>query len=205
MDDGLLGASEYALSLQLDPHDANRLHLSTGLGQFVVDLSTGVPAGNRRAIEFYYAAFDHYFVSADLDEIAGLDAGVFTGWSRTGESFRVAEGTTPGFQPVCRFFGVGFQPLASHFYTPYANECDLLKADPKWVYEKIAFGLATPEPATSGCPPNTRTLYRLFNRNAGGAPNHRYTTHTATFDFMLNQGWIFEGNAATRVFACVPN
>ncbi len=205
MDDGLLGAAEDAQSLQLDPHDANRLYQSTAVGQFVVDLSTGTPAGDRRAIEFYYPAFDHYFVSADLDEIAGLDAGVFPGWSRTGESFRVAEGATTGFQPVCRFFGVGFQPLASHFYTPYAKECDILKNDPKWVYEKIAFGLATPDPATSGCPLDTRPLYRLFNRNAGGAPNHRYTTHTATFDAMLNRDWTFEGNSATRVFACVPN
>lgn len=205
MDEGLGGASEYARALQLDPHDAKLLHFTTDLGNFVVDLSTGAPAGNRRAIEYYYAAFDHYFVSSDLDEIAGLDASVFPGWTRTGESFRVAEASAPGNSPVCRFFSIGFQPLATHFYTPYANECDILKADPNWVYEKIAFGLATPDPVNRGCPPDTRVLYRMYNRNQGGTPNHRYSTHTATFDAMIGQGWIFEGNAETRVFACVPN
>ena len=45
---------------------------------------------------------------------------------------------------MCRFFGVGFAPQSSHFYTPYASECDALKANPEWLYEKIAFGLALP-------------------------------------------------------------
>ena len=37
-----------------------------------------------------------------------------------------------------------------------------------------------------------------------GAPNHRYTTDPATLGTMIAQGWIMEGEAATRVFACVP-
>ena len=81
----------------------------------------------------------------------------------------------------------------------------IVNADPKWVYEKIAFGLALPDAATHGCPLGTRPLYRLWNRNLDGAPNHRYTTSTHTFDEMIEQGWIFEGEKETRVFACVPN
>ena len=80
-----------------------------------------------------------------------------------------------------------------------------MKADPKWFYEKIAFGLALPESASHGCPPETRPLYRLWNANRDGAPNHRYTTSMATFEFMRNQEWIFEGEKETRVFACVPD
>ena len=38
----------------------------------------------------------------------------------------------------------------------------------------------------------------------GGAPNHRYTASMASLQQMLFEGWIFEGSAATRVFACVP-
>jgi hypothetical protein len=38
----------------------------------------------------------------------------------------------------------------------------------------------------------------------GRAPNHRYTTSLATLNTMLGQGWFFEGDATTKVFACVP-
>jgi len=48
-------------------------------------------------------------------------------------------------------------------------------------------------------------LYRLYNNGMGGAPNHRYTTSLATFNTMLAQGWAFEGEANTKVFACVPH
>jgi photosystem II stability/assembly factor-like uncharacterized protein len=207
MDEGLLGASASAYEVRLDPHDANRLVASTSLGQFEVDLANGAPWGDGRAIEFFHRDFNHYFVSSNLDEIAGLDAGVFYGWARTGEDFRVGipDGRGRGFVPVCRFFGVGFAPLSSHFYTPYPNECDVVNADPKWLFEKIAFGLALPDIATRGCPLGTRPLYRLWNRNQDGAPNHRYTTSTLTFDEMIGEGWIFEGEKETRVFACVPN
>jgi photosystem II stability/assembly factor-like uncharacterized protein len=202
LDAGL--GDEMVLKLEHDPFTPDRLYASTGSGVYRTQVSTGLPAGDRRAIEYYHAPFNHYFVSADLDEIAGLDAGVFAGWGRTGEAFRVAEGNDPGNLPVCRFFGVGFAPLSSHFYTPYPQECEIVKADPKWFYEKIAFGLALPDPATHGCPPASRALYRLWNRNQGGAPNHRYTTSQFTLGAMIGLGWIFEGEAQTRVFACVP-
>jgi photosystem II stability/assembly factor-like uncharacterized protein len=204
LDEGLRGAARNVTSIAIDPRNAQRLFLSTDAGQFTLDLAGTAPLGDRRAIEFYHAAFNHYFVSADLDEIAGLDAGVFQGWARTGESFRVAEGDDAGNQPVCRFFGSGFAPLSSHFYTPYPTECEIVKADAKWQYEKIAFGLALPVPETHGCPPDTRPLFRLWNANRDGAPNHRYTTSMTTFASMRNQEWIFEGEKETRVFACVP-
>ena len=70
---------------------------------------------------------------------------------------------------------------------------------------QMGVGLALPDAATHGCPPGARPLYRLWNRNLGGAPNHRYTTSALTFDEMIGQGWIFEGEKETRVFACVPN
>jgi hypothetical protein len=189
--------------LTFDPRDATKLYASTDTGPYLADLSTGSPAGNRWAIEYYHQAFNHYFVSADLDEIAGLDAGVFQGWARTGESFRVGPTPSPDQAPVCRFFGVGFAPLSSHFYTPYPDECAIVKQDPKWFYEKIAFGLRLPE-ANKGCLPGYAPLYRLWNRNRDGAPNHRYTTSLVTFDFMFGNGWVMEGEASTFVFACVP-
>jgi hypothetical protein len=203
MDAGL--GDELVLKIEPDPFAADRLYASTGSGAFRAQVSTGVPAGSRRAIEFYHARFNHYFVSADNDEVAGLDSGVFDGWMRTGLGFRVTEADTPGSAPVCRFFSVGFAPLSTHFYTPYPQECEGLKTNPAWLYERIAFGLMLPDaPPARGCRPGTRALYRLWNRNLDGAPNHRYTTDPQTFAIMEGQGWQYEGEFPTRVFACVP-
>ncbi len=189
----------------LDPNHPGRLYAGTDVGSQGASLATGPPPGRRRAVEFYHAGFDHYFVSADVDEIAGLDAGVFAGWLRTGEGFRVAEGADPGNQAVCRFFGTGFAPKSSHFYTPYPAECETVKSDPNWFYEKIAYGLALPDAVTRGCPPDTRPLFRTWNRNKGGAPNHRYNTDWGSMErSVLSQGWVLEGEASTFVFACVP-
>jgi len=203
LDEGL--ADDIVLSAAFDPFTAYRLYASTGSGLYQADARVAYPTGDRRAIEYHHGAMDHYFVSSDADEIAGLDAGAFSGWMRTGEGFRVAQPGSPGNEPVCRLFGVGFAPLSSHFYSPYAHECSLLEADPAWTFEKIAFALALPSPDPApGCPPGARALYRLFNAMAGGAPNHRYTTSMATAEAMASDGWIFEGQGATRVFACVP-
>jgi photosystem II stability/assembly factor-like uncharacterized protein len=202
LDDGL--ADKRVLGIALDPLDATKLYASTESGPFVADLSTGAPAGYRRAIEFHHSGFDHYFVSADADEIAGLDAGVFEGWARTGESFAVAEAAQPNQSAVCRFFGIGFAPESTHFYTPYPTECEIVKADPKWTYEKIAFGLRLPE-TNSGCAPGSTPLYRMWNRYTGNpnSTNHRYTTSLITF-FQMYPAWMYEGEASTFVFACLP-
>jgi photosystem II stability/assembly factor-like uncharacterized protein len=190
--------------LLFDPHRAGRLYAATDSGVYRVDLASGVPSGRRRAIEYYHSGYNHYFASADQDEIGGLDDGVFQGWSRTNQGWRVAEPQESGNLPTCRFFGVGFGALSSHFYTPYPAECDGLKSNPAWFYEKIAFGLALPDPTTHGCAAGMRPLYRAWNRNQGGAPNHRYTTDAPTLDAMIAFGWQFEGELSTRVFACIP-
>lgn len=202
LDEGM--HDEIALGVKIDAHVAGRLYAETGTGLYRSDLGTGVPAGDRRAIEFYHHDFNHYFVSADQDEIAGLDAGVFQGWARTGQGFRTAAADAPGNQPVCRFFSVGFGAISTHFYTPYPNECEIVKADPNWVYEKLAFGAALPVIATHGCPTAMRPFYRLWNRNENGVPNHRYTSSRETLASMMSQGWQFEGELQTQVFACVP-
>jgi hypothetical protein len=186
LDEGM--HEETALGVHVDPFVANRVYASTMSGLFRADLATGVPAGDRRAVEFRHAGFDHYFVTADADEVQGLDAGAFEDWQRTGEGFRTAGATDPGNAPVCRFFGVRLSK----------------ESDPAWLYEKLAFGLALPDsPPASGCRIGTRPLYRLWNGDRG-APNHRYTTNASTALTQQQSGWIVEGEAGTRVFACVP-
>ena len=165
---------------------------------------TSPPSGTVDAVEYYYAAWNYYFVTASADEIAVLDNGAFGGvWRRTGQTFKVwPQSAGVGFA-TCRFFSIGFPPKSTHFYTPFAAECNGLKSDPNWQYETIAFYLQLAN--TNGlCAAGTVPLYRLFNNFMGGAPNHRYTTSATIFNQMIAAGWTFEGNETTKVFACVP-
>jgi hypothetical protein len=156
------------------------------------------------AVEYYYAAWNYYFVTAFPDEIAALDGGAFGGaWQRTGQAFAVWTQSDGVDSPTCRFFSTIFAPRSSHFYTPYAAECASLIAGVGWQFEAVAFYLQLPD-ANGLCPSGTVPVYRLYNNGMGGAPNHRYTTSITTLDQMIAAGWVFEGNGNTRVFACVP-
>lgn len=171
------------------------------------DLPAPLPFGIRAAVEYFHAGYGHYFVTADADEIAHLDATVASGWQRTGRSFDVFAGGGAPLVPVCRFWSdQTFAPKSSHFYTPYAAECATVKQSPDWLFERDAFALRLPVGAAGAreCPVGTTRLYRAYNGMLTGAPNHRYTTDPAVLDAMIAQGWTMEGEAATRVFACVP-
>jgi hypothetical protein len=158
----------------------------------------------QTAVEYYYSAWNFYFVTSFPAEIAALDGGAFGGaWKRTGQTFDVWAQPTAGALPTCRFFSTMFAPRSAHFYTPYAAECASLKAGAGWQYEADAFYLQLPD-ANGNCAPGTTILYRLYNNGMGGAPNHRFTTDAATFDQMQAAGWIFEGDGRTGAFACVP-
>ena len=80
-------------------------------------------------------AFDHYFFTANADEIAALDRGMFPGGERTGESFNVYSAPFFGTASVCRFFSASFAPKSTHFYTQDAGECSFLSAGGVWQFE----------------------------------------------------------------------
>jgi probable HAF family extracellular repeat protein len=153
------------------------------------------------AVEYYHSGFDHYFVTADAAEIAKLDSGLTGGWARTGSSFDVSLGPRAGTRPVCRFFSTSFAPKSSHFYTPSAEECALVKRNLHWQFEGVAFYAAVPDAAGS-CGAGGQPVFRLYNNGRGGAPNHRYTTSTAVRDQMITNGWIAEGSGAAGVAVC---
>lgn len=162
----------------------------------------------QTAVEYYYADWDYYFVTSFPAEIGALDGGAFGGlWQRTGKTFNVWPVATGVASPTCRFFSTAFAPKSSHFYTPFPIECAAVKANPSWQYESIAFYIQIPTGYGTGngfCPQGTVALYRAYNNGMGGAPNHRYMTNLGTLGLMLAQGWTFEGEANTKVFACVP-
>ncbi len=162
------------------------------------------PPPTAAAVEYYNADWGFYFVTAFPTEIAMLDNGAFGGaWQRTGESFAVWPQPTVGSAGTCRFFSAVFAPRSTHFYTPFASECNALKTNPAWSYEGIAF-YVQPTAANGMCVTGTVPLYRLYNNGMGGAPNHRYSTSVSIFNEMVAAGWVFEGNGNTKVFACVP-
>jgi hypothetical protein len=141
------------------------------------------------AVEYFHTGMGHYFVTAQADEIAGLDAGVFAGWERTGQSFGVWT-SGQGLADVCRFFTDRFAPKSSHFYTANATECAARTAEAVWQYEKIAFKVAF-LPFRGVCPIGV-PLYRLYNDGKTGAPNHRYTTSFALRESMIAAGFVPE-------------
>lgn len=158
-----------------------------------------------QAIEFHHSSYGHYFLTTHPAEASVLDAG--SQWARTGKQFNVWAAPGDAVAPVCRFWsGQRFAPKSSHFYTPLAEECEFLKAQGVWTFEGNVFGLSLPvgTPGSRICPAGSRPLYRAYNNGASGAPNHRYITDAADLDQLIANGWIMEGEAGTRVFACVP-
>jgi hypothetical protein len=156
------------------------------------------------AVEYYYSAWNYYFMTSFPDEIAGLDGGAYGGvWKRTGQTFKVWQQPNALVSPTCRFFSVTFAPKSSHFYTPFPAECAVVKVNPNWEYESIAFYLTLAD-ANGNCPPGTIPLYRAYNNGMGGAPNHRYMISLDILNQMIAAGWVFEGNLVNKVFACVP-
>jgi hypothetical protein len=107
-----------------------------------------LPTSRRSpSVEYFNAGFGHYFMTADSDEITGLDAGAFNhAFVRTNRTFKVLDAPAAGTAPVCRFFTTPgtFGAKSSHFYTADPVECEGLKLNPNWIYEKIAFHIAVP-------------------------------------------------------------
>lgn len=173
----------------------------------VLALSLSFAAVARAAlvdvVEFYNAALDHYFVTASAEEIAKLDNGTFVGWARTGRSFKVYPGAVAGLNAVCRFFSTAFNPKSSHFYTPNANECTVVKANQDWQFEAEVFWVTYPA-VDGSCPAGLIPVYRVYNNGQGAAPNHRYTTDLQVRSDMLAKGWIPEGAGNVGVIMCVP-
>jgi hypothetical protein len=138
-------------------------------------------------IEYYYAEFNSYFVTALADEIVKLDNGTFVGWARTGLQFKVHTLGTPGSLTVCRFYSVAFGLKSAHFYTPAADECARVKTNPDWIFEGEVFAVPSAR-ADGSCGTDTVPVYRLYNNGEGGAPNHRYTTVGTVRDNMVAAG-----------------
>lgn len=156
-----------------------------------IDYTAPIAAsGDERIVtEYYHAGFDHYFVTADPAEAAGLDTGA-GGWARTGLAFKALDAAAASGLPNCRFFGI-FGAVSTHFYTINADECATVTADPAWIFESYAFRAEIP--ANEDCPADRTRVLRVFNDFKGGSLNHRYTTSASEAASLAASGWIVEG------------
>ena len=154
-------------------------------------------------IEFYNAAFDHYFMSSRQADIQALDTGIFPGCARTDNTFAAYSQSLPGVNPVCRFY----LPPAygdSHFYSASPAECAAVQARyPFFDFESPAlFYIVLPDQLTGACPAATLPVYRVWDNRAD--TNHRYITSRATRDQMVAAGWLAEGYGNDAVIMCAP-
>lgn len=159
--------------------------------------SLAVNAEVVRGVQYFHTEFEHYFMTGDQAEIARLDAGAFSGWFRTGTFYQLETDPKPGYVAVCRFFS----PLggkATHFFTAFADECELVKHNPDWTYEGVAFYTLLPD-AQGACPEGTGAIHRLYNDGHGASPNHAYTPDVLKKSLLIVNGWISEG-----VAFCLP-
>ena len=125
-------------------------------------------------------------------------------WRRLATQFNVysTANAPAGADTVWRFFSTSYAPKSSHFYTGIVAEYNSLLANPNWQLEGPVFN--TPMPAADGtCPAGSIPIYRLYNNNASGAPNHRFTTDLNVRAQMIAAGWTPEGFGIGVVF-CSP-
>jgi hypothetical protein len=176
----------------------------------MLTIGEAVPSssGTSVALEFYRASVDHYFVTADPDEINVLDANYFPGWARTGLSFNVLPpSTAPSMDvsPVCRFYGKPEAGLDSHFYSAFPAECQAVidRFSSAWVLESPnVFMVYLPSGTDGTCPGGTTPIYRLYDNRADA--NHRYTTSLFVRSQMVAAGWLPEGYGPDAVAMCAP-
>ena len=191
-------------SLSID-RTGSLLRAATAAGLFEYQVAELPPSGTIPVIEYFYAALDHYFLTANPDEIRKLDGEGPIGWVRTGSQFNAYAAPNANSAPVCRFFSSAtFAPKSSHFYTPFATECAIRQMDPGWSLENAdAFDIAVPA-ADGSCAAGLTPVYRLYNNGQSGAPNHRYTTDISVRAQMISQGWVPEGLGPNAVEMCSP-
>jgi serine protease len=184
---------------------AERAHDVGGLGggddALEIDYVAPSPerSNERIAVEFHISALDHYFVTAESDEAAMLDASVVVaGWQRTGFDFKVHPAGAAACLPTCRFFGTPGIGPNSHFYTIDPAECGKVKGNPFWTYESVAFN--SDAPSVNDCAADRIPVARLYNSGQGGQASHRFVASHSEIRELTQRGWIVEGN----VFCATP-
>ena len=158
-------------------------------------------------VQYVNNAVRRYFMTADVAEMAKLDAG--HEWRRTGDVFlaysREHASLLRDATPVCRFHTRSDAGFGSHFFSPLPEECSAVERHGSWLLETDnAFSVFLPDKVTGACPHRTRPIYRAFNNRPDAG--HIY----ATAPWLLNVWeyptgpWIREGYGPDPVAFCAP-
>lgn len=146
-----------------------------------------------KAVEFHHAGLGVHLLTADVREIAELDAG---GWRRTGGEFGVhaAAGDAGATVPVCRYRG----PHGGVFLQADATGCAAADAAAGWTAEGIAFHLQARE--GEACGRGATPVWRLdTSRGEDADPDFRYTV-----DATVAARAAESGSRRVRLAACAP-
>ena len=163
--------------------------------------SAAVPPAPVTVVEYYHAAFDHYFVTSLAPEIAALDSGRSPAGRAPGAAFAVLSDARPRgtASPVCRFY-IPPQHGDSHFFSASPAECAddprqdrrrsqlqrLRRGDAERVLHRAARHRRPARARRARAP-----VYRLWNQRADS--NHRYTTERGIKAYMQSKGYVAEG------------
>ena len=166
-------------------------------GNFSTPWIIGSPSARVTVYEMYNTYTNHYFRTANPDEVAGIMAGsAGAGWIRTYDDFGayVALGGATG-NDVCRFYSFTSN---SHFYTASDVECNSIRyGASEWKYEGLSFRI--PMSFAGGpCGAGQKPVYRLYNnRYMFQDSNHRFTTSVSEVNRLSGypQYWVYEGVA----------
>ena len=192
------------------PFPAGSTCITAGCGAGLLDAPAAVRAALATTgvvppvtvIEYYNAAFDHFFITWVGAEIALLDAGTTVrGWTRTGRTIKVFPAAVAGTNAVCRIYippGKG----DGHYFGRDQKECDgTMAKNPGFILESSTFLYLYPTSA-GACATGTIPVYRVYSNRTDA--NHRYTTDRAVRDQMVARGWLAEGDGADTVVMCAP-
>jgi serine protease len=165
--------------------------------------SAVAPPGTVSVIEYYHPASDHYFITANPNEIAFYDA-LSASVPRTGEIFyawtdpKLAPASA---QPVCRFLNKGF---GSRYYTADPTACQYVRTHYVgiWTLETpAAFYVLLPD-ANGNCASNTLPVYKFFDNRSDAAQRH--TIDLSVRRAMINRAWVPQGVGPNFVAWCSP-
>jgi len=158
------------------------------------------PPARIAVVEYHNTFLDHYFLTANPQEMTVIDAGgAGPGWVRTGRAFEAYAGVNPycnGCVPIARFYGTPGLGPNSHFYTENPEEAAILqRPGTGWTLESASAFAALPPGAGGACPAAAPVaVRRLYNgRFMFNDSNHRYVIRESDRAAMVAAGWADEG------------
>ena len=165
------------------------------------------PAGAARVVEYYRADLDHYYYTADPNEILFIDTNPTAVNKRTGFFFFAWTSSSlapPGARPVCKFFGSRSAFIDSYYYTSDPTECAFVQATwpGTWTLVTPAAFWVMPAFADGSCPGGTLPTFRFDNNRRDF--NQRHTIDLSIRRAMLNRAWAPTGKGNTGVGFCTP-